>query len=113
MPWKVRPTPDVLKADGSGTRRRTVKVGEGSMTLTFGKEPLYLDSLPPEIEQDAHLQVKEVTAQEVLASGGTVIELKPERVQEPEAVASTKTKSVAAAASQKPRGKPQAAKAQV
>jgi hypothetical protein len=69
--------------EGSGTRRRTVKLPEGEVTLTLGALPVYLntDILPPEIATDEHLVTKTVTADSI-HPGVTVIELKSERVQE-------------------------------
>jgi hypothetical protein len=82
MPWKVRPTQEVL-GDGAGTRRRSFDVDGTHHTLEFGKEPVYLDVLPPEIEQDPHLLTKEVTEEEMATAGGVLTRLKAERVQDP------------------------------
>jgi len=82
MPWKVRPTQEVL-GDGAGTRRRSFDVDGTHHTIEFGKEPVYLDVLPPEIEQDPHLLTKEVTEEEMVATGGVLTRLKAERVQDP------------------------------
>lgn len=69
--------------EGSGTRRRTIKLPEGEVTLTLGAQPIYLnaDVLPPEIATDEHLLTKEVTAG-TFDPGTPVIDLKAERVQE-------------------------------
>lgn len=85
MLYEIRADRDVTSKgpEGSGTRRRTVKLPEGEVTLTLGALPVYLnaDVLPPEIADDEHLITKTVTA-ENLHPGVTVIELKSERVQE-------------------------------
>src|SRR4051812_22246457 len=71
MVYKIRPSGAVLT--GPGVRRRTV----GDVTLEFGKEPVYLDSLPRAIAQDPHLIAKEVSEGEVVAAGGVIIRLSP------------------------------------
>ena len=85
MLYEIRADRDVTSKgpEGSGTRRRTVKLPEGEVTLTLGALPVYLnaDALPPEIAGDEHLVTKAVSA-ESLHPGVTVIELKAERVQE-------------------------------
>ena len=85
MLYDIRADRDVTSKgpEGSGTRRRTVKLPEGEVTLTLGALPVYLnaDVLPPEIAGDEHLVTKTVSA-ESLHPGVTVIELKSERVQE-------------------------------
>ena len=85
MLYEIRADRDVTSKgpEGSGTRRRTVKLPEGEVTLTLGALPVYLnaDVLPPEIAGDEHLVTKTVSA-ESLHPGVTVIELKAERVQE-------------------------------
>jgi hypothetical protein len=85
MLYEIRADRDVTSKgpEGSGTRRRTVKLPEGEVTLTLGALPVYLnaDVLPPEIAGDEHLVTKAVSA-ESLHPGVTVIELKSERVQE-------------------------------
>ena len=85
MLYEIRADRDVTSKgpEGSGTRRRTVRLPEGEVTLTLGALPVYLnaDVLPPEIAGDEHLVTKAVTA-ESLHPGVTVIELKAERVQE-------------------------------
>ena len=85
MLYEIRADRDVTAKgpEGSGTRRRTVKLPEGEVTLTLGALPVYLnaDALPPEIAGDEHLVTKAVSA-ESLHPGVTVIELKAERVQE-------------------------------
>jgi hypothetical protein len=85
MLYEIRADRDVTAKgpEGSGTRRRTVKLPGGPMTLTLGALPIYLDTdvLPPEIAGDEHLVTKAVSA-DSLHPGVTVIELKSERVQE-------------------------------
>lgn len=85
MLYEIRADRDVTSKgpEGSGTRRRTVKLPEGEVTLTLGALPVYLnaDVLPPEIAGDEHLLTKVVSAESV-HPGVTVIELKSERVQE-------------------------------
>jgi len=50
--------------------------------LTFGREPVYVRAaeLPPQLADDPNLRIEAV---EAAPSGVAVIELKPERVQEP------------------------------
>jgi hypothetical protein len=90
MLYEIRADRDVTSKgpEGSGTRRRTVKLPGGPMTLTIGAQPIYLnaDVLPPEIAGDEHLLTKAVTA-ESFDPGATVIDLKAERVQEEMAAA--------------------------
>ncbi|HYU33989.1 MAG TPA: hypothetical protein VEW48_17685 [Thermoanaerobaculia bacterium] len=90
MLYEIRADRDVTSKgpEGSGTRRRTVKLPGGPMTLTIGAQPIYLnaDVLPPEIATDEHLVTKAVTA-ESFDPGTTVIDLKAERVQEEMAAA--------------------------
>lgn len=85
MIFEIRADRDVTckGPEGSGTRRRTVKLPEGEVTLTLGALPVYLnaDVLPPEIAGDEHLLTNEVSA-ESLHPDVTVIALKAERVQE-------------------------------
>jgi hypothetical protein len=85
MLYEIRADRDVTSKgpQGSGTRRRTVKLPEGEVTLTIGAQPIYLnaDVLPPAIAGDEHLLTKTVTA-ESFDPGTTVIDLKAERVQE-------------------------------
>ena len=85
MLYEIRADRDVTSKgpEGSGTRRRTVKLPGGPMTLTLGALPIYLDAdvLPPEIAGDEHLLTNEVSA-ESLHPDVTVIALKAERVQE-------------------------------
>ena len=85
MLYEIRADRDVTSKgpESSGTRRRTVKLPEGEVTITLGALPVYLnaDVLPPEIAGDEHLVTKTVSA-ESLHPGVTVIELKAERVQE-------------------------------
>ena len=85
MLYEIRADRDVTSKgpEGSGTRRRTVKLPGGPITLTIGAQPIYLnaDVLPPEIATDEHLLTKAVTAGS-FDPGATVIDLKAERVQE-------------------------------
>ena len=88
MIFKIRTDREVSAKgpEGSGTRRRTVSYPGGSMTLVLGAQPTYLecDMLPREIAQDQHLLVQEVSPGTVDIEI-TIINLKAERVQEPEA----------------------------
>jgi len=82
--WKIRPTLDVLGPKGTGTRRRSVGAESSRRTLEFGKEPIYLDILPPEIEEDSYLEKTEVTQKEITAAGGQVVRLsKPVQTSAP------------------------------
>jgi hypothetical protein len=85
MIYRVTATLEICGTSG-GIRQRTVTLPDGeTRTLTFSKEPVYLDMLPPEIAEDPHLIVREVP--EGSALDGPVVSLKSERVEEPEAVA--------------------------
>ena len=90
MIFKIRTDREVSAKgpEGSGTRRRTVSYPGGSMTLVLGAQPTYLecDMLPREIVRDQHLLVQEVSPGSVDVEI-TIINLKAERVQEPEAAA--------------------------
>ena len=90
MIFKIRTDREVSSKgpEGSGTRRRTVSYPGGSMTLVLGAQPTYLecDMLPREISQDQHLLIQEVSPGTVDVEI-TIINLKAERVQEPEALA--------------------------
>jgi hypothetical protein len=66
-----------------GVRHRHVTLVDGSTRLLeFGTQPVFLDGLPQEVDEDLHLLVKEVTAEHVRTFGGVVLSLKPERVQD-------------------------------
>ncbi len=90
MIFKIRTDREVSAKgpEGSGTRRRTVSYPGGSMTLVLGAQPTYLecDMLPREIAQDQHLLIQEVSPGTVDVEI-TIINLKAERVQEPESFA--------------------------
>ena len=90
MIFKIRTDREVSAKgpEGSGTRRRTVTYSGGTMTLVFGSQPtdIECDLLPREIAQDQHLLVQEVSPGTVDVEI-TIINLKAERIQEPEASA--------------------------
>jgi hypothetical protein len=85
MIFQIRADRDVTSKapEGTGTRRRTITLSTGPLTLTFGSSPTYVDcdELPIEIRTDGHLLTKAV-APENLDIEITVINLKSERVQE-------------------------------
>ncbi len=85
MIFQIRADRDVTcKApEGTGTRRRTIQVSTGPLTLVLGAQPTYLecDELPIEIRTDDHLITRTV-APETLDMEIVVINLKAERVQE-------------------------------
>lgn len=70
--------PEILLDTPAGTRRYTVH-GE---VLTFGREPVYLQAsqLPPELANDAYLDVEPV---EAAPPGTEVLHLKAERIEQP------------------------------
>ncbi len=74
--YKIRVTGDVL-ATTNGTRRCTVN----ARVLTFGREPVYIEStsLPESLLNDSNLLVETV---EVIPPGAIVADLKSERVQD-------------------------------
>jgi hypothetical protein len=80
--YKIRVTGDVLE-----TAAATRRVNVSGQVLTFGREPVYLraDELPSEIADDLHLRVEALPADTALPPGSEVINLKSERLQEPEA----------------------------
>ena len=101
MIFQIRADRDVTSKgpEGSGTRRRTLQLSNGPMTLVLGANPTYVDcdELPIEIRTDDHLLTKAVDpgsldveiviinlkaerVQHEIAAGGTA-ELKAERVQ--------------------------------
>ena len=77
--YKIRVTAEVLE-----TANATRRVNVGDQVLTFGLEPVYVTAaqLPSQLADDPHLRIETV---EAAPSGMAVIELKPERVQEPTA----------------------------
>jgi hypothetical protein len=77
--YKIRVTADVLE-----TANATRRVDVAGQVLTFGREPVYVRAaeLPPQLTDDRYLQIEGV---EAAPAGVAVIELKPERVQEPTA----------------------------
>jgi hypothetical protein len=90
--YKIRVTADVLE-----TANATRRVDVAGQVLTFGREPVYVRAaeLPPQLADDRYLQIEGV---EAAPAGVAVIELKPERVQEPTAA------SVAPASTTRKRG---------
>jgi len=76
--YKIRVTGDVLE-----TANATRRVDLGGQVLTFGREPVYVRAaeLPPQLADDRYLRIETV---ESAPPGVVVINLKPERVQEPE-----------------------------
>ena len=80
--YKIRVTGDVLE-----TAAATRRVNVSGQVLTFGREPVYLqaDELPSQLADDRHLRVEVLPADTAVPPGSEVIDLKSERVQEPEA----------------------------
>lgn len=76
--YKIRVTGEVLD-----TANATRRVDVAGQVLTFGREPVYVstDELPPQLADDRLLRIEEV---DTVPPGVVVINLKPERVQEPE-----------------------------
>ena len=77
--FKIRVTGDVLE-----TAAATRRVNVDGQVLTFGREPVYLRAheLPSKLADDRHLRIETV---DVAPAGSEVIDLKSERLQEPEA----------------------------
>lgn len=75
--YKIRVTGEVLE---TAAATRCVKVGD--QVLTFGREPVYVRAakLPPQLADDPFLRIEAVQSAPL---GTEVLELKPERVQEP------------------------------
>ena len=89
------PSPDILTLKGRDSftgseptcrvrqeRSSAPHVDLAGQMLTFGREPVYVRAaeLPPQLADDPNLGIEAV---EAAPSGVAVIELKPERVQEP------------------------------
>jgi hypothetical protein len=76
--YKIRITGEVLE-----TANATRRVNVDGQVLTFGREPVYVraDELPAQLADDRMLRIEAV---DTVPPGVVVINLKPERVQEPE-----------------------------
>jgi hypothetical protein len=76
--YKIRITGEVLE-----TANATRRVNVDGQVLTFGREPVYVraDELPAQLADDRMLRIEAV---DTAPPGVVVINLKPERVQEPE-----------------------------
>lgn len=83
--YKIRVTGEVLETPNS-TRR----VDVNGQVLTFGREPVYVRAaeLPPQLADDPYLRIEPVDS---APDGVVVIELKPERVQDPISPSTTPT----------------------
>ncbi len=70
--------PEIILDTPAGTRRYTIH----GQVLTFGREPVYLQAaqLPPELANDAYLDVEPV---EAMPPGTEVLHLKAERIEQP------------------------------
>jgi hypothetical protein len=75
--YKIRVTGEVLE-----TPNATRRVDVAGQVLTFGREPVYVRAaeLPPQLADDPYLRIETVDS---APDGVVVIELKPERVQDP------------------------------
>ncbi|HEX3129014.1 MAG TPA: hypothetical protein VH394_16900 [Thermoanaerobaculia bacterium] len=80
--YKIRVTGDILE-----TVAATRRVNVSGQVLTFGREAVYLRAheLPSELADDRHLRVEVLPADTAVPPGSAVIDLKSERLQEPEA----------------------------
>jgi hypothetical protein len=80
--YKIRVTGDVLE-----TVAATRRVNVSGQVLTFGHESVYLRTheLPSELTDDRHLRIEVLPAGVTVPLGSEVIDLKSERLQEPEA----------------------------
>jgi hypothetical protein len=80
--YKIRVTGDVLE-----TVAATRRVNVSGQVLTFGREAVYLlaDELPSQLADDRHLRIEVLPSDAAVPPGSAVIDLKSERVQEPEA----------------------------
>jgi hypothetical protein len=76
--YKIRVTGEVLE-----TANATRRVEVYGQVLTFGREPVYVRAaeLPAQLAEDRMLRIEAV---DTVPPGVVVINLKPERVQEPE-----------------------------
>ncbi len=76
--YKIRVTGEVLD-----TATATRRVDVDGQVLTFGREPVYIRAagLPRQLADDPKLRIEVVDS---VPAGMEVIDLKPERVQEPE-----------------------------
>ena len=75
--YKIRVTGDVLE-----TAAATRRVNVDGQVLTFGREPVYIRAvaLPPQLADDPCLRIEAMDSE---PTDGEVIDLKPERIQEP------------------------------
>ena len=84
MIFQIRADRDVTSKapEGTGTRRRTIHVSSGPVTLVLGAQPTYVecDELPIEIRTDGHLITRAV-APESLDVEIVVINLKGARLR--------------------------------
>lgn len=80
--YKIRVTGDVLE-----TVAATRRVNVSGQVLTFGHESVYLRAheLPSELTDDRYLRIELLPAGATVPLGSEVIDLKSERLQEPEA----------------------------
>jgi len=67
--YEIRVSAEVARRgrDGSGSRRRA--------GLVFSRRPTFLDVVPKEVREDPHLEVREITDDELAAAGGTITPL--------------------------------------
>lgn len=54
----------------AATRRRHVTTAQGPILLEFGKVPVFLTFLPPEVERDPHLVVTPMSEETMKQLGG-------------------------------------------
>lgn len=81
--YRVRVSGEVART-ATGTRRRIVETAEGPRLLEFGKSPLFLPFLPPEVEQDPHLIVTPMSEDEMRQLRGDLTPISLPEAETPE-----------------------------
>ena len=84
MMYEIRADRDVTSKgpEGSGTRRRTVKLPGGSMTLVLGAQPIYLNATCSPARSPGPAPPHQGSPPGTFDPEITIIDLKAERVQE-------------------------------
>ena len=76
MPHAVTVVGEVARLRAGDSGSRNVRVNRGTpeeRLLTFNRAPTYLDTVPPEVEADKLLVVREVTQEEMVRAGGRLL----------------------------------------
>jgi hypothetical protein len=76
MPYAVTVVGEVARLRAGDSGSRNVRVNRGTpeeRLLTFNRAPTYLETVPPEVEADKLLVVREVTQEEMVRAGGRLL----------------------------------------